>query len=67
MRINLWTGILLTAVTALGADTRELQQRRERAAAAFGDGILLLHARSVVDDSSDGFRQDPAFYYYTVL
>jgi Xaa-Pro aminopeptidase len=67
MRINLWAGILLAAVSALGADTRELQQRRERAAAAFSDGILLLHARSVADDTSDGFRQDPAFYYFTGL
>ena len=32
MRFNLWAGIFLAAVTAFGADTRELQQRRERAA-----------------------------------
>ncbi len=67
MRINLWAGILLAAVTAFGADTRELQQRRERAEAAFSDGILLLHARFVPDYISDGFHQDPSFYYLTGL
>jgi Xaa-Pro aminopeptidase len=44
-----------------------LQQRRQHAAAAFSDGTLLLHARSFADYTSDGFRQDPAFYYFTGL
>ena len=59
--------MFLMAVCALGADTREFQERRHRASAAFKDGILLLHARSVPDYTSDGFRQDPAFYYFTGL
>ena len=27
----------------------------------------MVHAKSVVDESADGFRQDPAFYYFTGL
>ncbi len=57
----------MVAACASAADTRELQQRRQRAAAAFSDGILLLHARFVPDYTSDGFRQDPGFYYFTGL
>src|SRR5579863_4443103 len=67
MRTNLLLGILLVTVSAFGADTSELQQRRQRAAAAFSNGILMLHARSVADYTSDGFRQDPAFFYFTGL
>ncbi|MGA3202620.1 MAG: aminopeptidase P N-terminal domain-containing protein [Bryobacteraceae bacterium] len=55
------------AVSALAADTSELQIRRQRAATEFGDGILMVHAKSVADESSDGFRQDAAFYYFTGL
>ena len=58
---------LLITLSAWAADTRELQERRQHAAAAFSDGILLLHARFVPDYTSDGFRQDPAFYYFTGL
>ncbi len=49
------------------ADSSELRGRRERAAAGFSDGILLVHAASVADESAPGFRQDPAFYYFTSL
>jgi Xaa-Pro aminopeptidase len=59
--------VFLIAVCTLGADTQELQQRRQRAATAFRDGILMVHARSVPDYTSDGFRQDPGFYYFTGL
>src|SRR5215472_15024297 len=40
-------------------------ERRQRAAAAFPDGILLLHANSRLDIAGDGYRQDPYFYYLT--
>lgn len=44
-----------------------LRERRDRAAKAFHDGVLLLHGSSTIDSSMDGFRQDPAFYYFTGL
>jgi len=56
--------------TDSGADIAEsfvAQERRHRAAAAFHDGILLLHANSRLDSFADGFRQDPFFYYFTGL
>ena len=43
------------------------RERRQRAAAAFHDGILLFHASSELDLTADGFRQDPLFYYFTGL
>jgi Xaa-Pro aminopeptidase len=69
MRTNLWIVVffLISAPHVLAADKGELQQRRQRAAAAFHDGILLVHARSVIEITGDGFRQDPAFYYFTGL
>ena len=51
-------------VLAENADTRD---RRHRAATAFRDGILLVHAKSQLDSTADGFRQDPYFYYFTGL
>lgn len=42
-------------------------ERRQRAAAEFHDGIVLLHASSRVDLLDDGFHQDPHFYYFTGL
>ena len=41
--------------------------RRQRAATAFHDGILLIHANPATDSTADGFRQDPYFYYFTGL
>jgi len=69
MRTNLWIVVffLIGTLSALGADNSELQQRRQLAAAAFHDGILLVHAKSSLDAAADGFRQDPAFYYFTGL
>lgn len=67
MRTSLCLAVFLVAVSALAADTSEFQDRRQRAATAFGDGILLLHAKSSAEGSADGFRQDAAFYYFTGL
>ena len=69
MRTNLWIVVLflISTLHVVAADKGELQQRRQRAAAAFHDGILLVHARSALDNTGDGFRQDPAFYYFTGL
>lgn len=56
--------------TDSSADTAESlvgRERRNRAAAAFHDGILLFQANSKLDSSADGFRQDPFFYYFTGL
>jgi hypothetical protein len=63
----LCTLLLLVSISASATDTRELQERRQRAAAAFPGGILLVHARSAVDTTADGFLQDPVFYYFTGL
>ena len=64
-----WLLVLLVTVTGVwvGAQESILAERRQRAAAAFHDGILLLHASSEMDLSSDGFRQDPYFFYFTGL
>jgi len=59
--------VVFASLCASSAQTSELRERRNRAAAAFPDGILLLHARSSFDLAADGFRQDPIFYYYTGL
>jgi hypothetical protein len=63
---SLLAALLLTSFV-VAADTDELQGRRQRAAAAFSDEILLIHARPAPDEDTDGFRQDPAFYYLTGL
>jgi Xaa-Pro aminopeptidase len=52
---------------AWGGDKSVTQDRLHRAAAAFSDGILLIHANSEVDFVADGFRQEPYFYYFTGL
>jgi Xaa-Pro aminopeptidase len=59
--------ILLATSCTTFAQSGELRERRARAAAAFPDGVLLLHARSSLELAADGFRQDPFFYYYTGL
>jgi Xaa-Pro aminopeptidase len=59
--------VVFATLHACGAQTRELHERRSRAAAAFPDGVLLVHAKSSLDIAADGFRQDPLFYYYTGL
>jgi Xaa-Pro aminopeptidase len=67
-----WRYIAILAVIAgigrvYAADVKELQERRQRAAAVFSDGVLLLHSEVVGDYLSDGFREGAAFYYLSGL
>ncbi len=57
----------LPALRLYGADTKELKGRRERAAKAFSDGVLLLHSKTQTDFLADGYREEAAFYYLTGL
>jgi Xaa-Pro aminopeptidase len=50
-----------------GADVKELKERRQRAATAFSDGVLLLHSNTTMGFLSDGYREEAAFYYLTGL
>jgi Xaa-Pro aminopeptidase len=63
------TCVLALVLGAIGAcsatDSAVLRDRRKRAASAFPDGILLVHANSRMDIAADGYRQDPYFYYLT--
>ena len=60
--------ILFTCCSSLATpEIAVVHERRQRAAAAFRDGILLFHASSELDVTADGFRQDPFFYYFTGL
>lgn len=63
--------LLLFCAATMFADSKaqrsEVQQRRQRAAAVFRDGLLFIHASSELSIAADGFRQDPFFYYYTAL
>src|ERR1700690_1570267 len=59
--------VLLTWVCTAQAQNAAFAGRRKRAANAFRDGVLLLHASSALDMTADGFRQDPYFYYFTGL
>lgn len=59
--------VLLGSTCTAASENTVLRERRQRAAAAFSDGILLLHANSALDITADGFRQDPYFYYFTGL
>src|SRR5271168_5666579 len=69
MRVHgLIVAIVLIGVTCMATSENTVaRERRQRAAAAFRDGILLLHANSELDLTADGFRQDPLFYYFTGL
>ena len=65
MRFIVW---FLLASTFVGAtDNASISARRKRAASAFHDGILIVHAVSRLDIAADGYRQDPYFYYFTGL
>jgi Xaa-Pro aminopeptidase len=68
MRIRGLFSLLLaiSAACALAQNNR-LAERRQRAAAALHDGILLLHASSAMDIAADGFHEDPYFFYLTGL
>jgi Xaa-Pro aminopeptidase len=57
--------VAITHVRA--ADRAELKERRQRAGKAFSDGVLLLHSRATIDYEADGYREDPAFFYFTGL
>lgn len=60
--------VLLLLLEGLAVAQKPVQaERRHRAAAAFKDGIVLLHARSEMNIAADAFRQDPLFYYFTGL
>ena len=69
MRVSALILAIVSIAFACWATTENsvVRERRQRAAAAFHDGILLLHARSELDITADGFRQDPFFYYFTGL
>lgn len=60
--------IALAGTTCVASpESAIVRDRRQRAAAAFQDGILLFHASSELNISADGFRQDPVFYYFAGL
>jgi len=52
---------------AAATENAVLRERRQRAANAFHDGILLVHALSRLDIAADGYRQQAYFYYLTGL
>jgi Xaa-Pro aminopeptidase len=58
---------LIGSTCVIAADNPVMRDRRQRAATAFHDGILFVHAKSELDLAADGFRQDPFFYYLTGL
>ena len=64
---------LLLAIVSVGfacwatSESSVVRERRQRAAAGFRDGILLLQASSELDPAADGFRQDPFCYYFAGL
>lgn len=43
------------------------RERRQSAALQFHDGVVLLHANSMLDSTADGFRQNPYFLDFTGL
>jgi len=60
--------IVLAGTTSMATSENGIaRERRQRAAAAFHDGILLFHASSELNITADGFRQDPFFHYFTGL
>src|SRR6202158_4761009 len=69
MRVpRLFLAVVLLGSTCMAAsENTVLRERRQRAAAAFPDCIVVFHANSGLDLTADGFRQDPYFYYFTGL
>jgi hypothetical protein len=49
------------------AESSVMRDRRRLVATEFHDGILFVDAKSQLDITADGFRQDPYFYYFTGL
>src|SRR3974390_2544387 len=66
-RLLLAAFLLLNVAAACAGAVSVFRQRRERAATALSNGVLLLHASSELGLAADGFRQDPFFYYFTGL
>src|SRR5215469_3393243 len=60
-------GLFLVLTCAWVGAQNAPTERRQRAATAFHDGILLLHASSQIDLAADGFRQIAYFFYFTGL
>jgi Xaa-Pro aminopeptidase len=59
--------VLIASIAVNGLDNAVLQERRQKAAKQFHDGILMVHALSRLDLTADGYRQNPYFYYLTGL
>ena len=59
--------MFVTSSCTAAIDSNVGRERRQRAATAIQNGILLLHANSEMGLTADGFRQDPYFYYFTGL
>ena len=57
--------VFITSSCTAAMDHNAERERRQRAATAFHDGVLLLHANSELNLTADGFRPDPFFYYFT--
>ena len=55
------------AAASLPEEKTGLQERRQRAAREFSDGVLLLHSKAVTDFVADGYREQAAFFYLTGL
>src|SRR5260370_13964621 len=59
--------ILVVAPLVGAIDDATMGARRKRAASAFHDGILIVHALSRLDIAADGYREEPYFYYLSGL
>jgi Xaa-Pro aminopeptidase len=59
--------LVLGCALMASAENAIFRERRQHAAAAFRDGVLLLHASSSLEITSDSFRQEPYFYAFTGL
>lgn len=59
--------VLAGSIHTASAQNNAVTERQHRLAAAFPDGIVLLHASSSMDISADVFRQNPYFYYFAGL
>src|SRR5215831_16470303 len=68
MRQAMWVLVtVLCGSVCVSAESSAMRDRQQLAATEFHDGILLLHAKSQLDITADGFRQDPYVYAFTGL
>ena len=69
MRLRNLLLVLLACSYALPALPEDsiYRERRQHAALQFHDGVVLLHASSLMESTADGFRQDPYFFDFTGL